>query len=247
MLPALQIGPLSLPTAPLALLLGIWLGLELAEKNAHRCGLSAPVIYNLVLSGIIGAVVGARLSYIITYSHVFLADPLSMLSPNPALLDPWGAALGAGVIALIYAQRRGLPLWRTLDALTPFLQVLMLSIAVMHFASGDAYGAPTSLPWGISLLGEKRHPTQIYEIFAAGAILMLLWPARQLSFKPGQYFLAVICLSALARLVIEAFRADSLLLPYGIRLAQAAAWGVLALGLLALAQRQRAYSTNAAD
>ena len=33
--------------------------------------------------------------------------------------------------------------------------------------SGEAFGAPTSLPWGVPLFGAVRHPTQIYLALAA--------------------------------------------------------------------------------
>ena len=51
---------------------------------------------------------------------------------------------------------------------------------------------------------------------------------------PGQTFLVFIALSSLSRLFIETFRADSHLLPYGLRLAQVIAWFVLAAALAAL-------------
>jgi prolipoprotein diacylglyceryltransferase len=237
MLPYLQIGPLSLPVPALALLLSIWLGLELAEKHANRYGLNPAQIYNLILAGIIGAVIGARLSYVITYSSIFLADPLSILSPNPSLLDPWGAAGGAALSSLIFGQRRRLPLWPTLDALTPFMAVVMVGVGVMHFASGDAFGAPTQLPWGVLLWGEIRHPTQIYEVLAALAITGLWRLSHRASLSSGQTFLAFVALSSLAHLFIEGFRGDSVLLPYGLRLAQVLAWVILAAALYGFSRR----------
>ena len=61
-------------------------------------------------------------------------------------------------------QRRHLPLWRSLNALTPSLSAFPVSVGVAHLSSGDAFGTPASMPWAIELWGARRHPTQVYEI-----------------------------------------------------------------------------------
>ncbi|KPV54953.1 hypothetical protein SE17_00645 [Kouleothrix aurantiaca] len=46
--------------------------------------------------------------------------------------------------------------------------------------SGEAFGLPTSMPWGVPLFGTIRHPTQIY--FALTALIslgILVWLARR--------------------------------------------------------------------
>jgi phosphatidylglycerol:prolipoprotein diacylglycerol transferase len=103
-------------------------------------------------------------------------------------------------------------------------------------ASGNAFGSPTSLPFGIHLWGAKRHPTQIYETLAAVVILGIFWPGRKrfLSWKPGEYFFSIAASAAAARLFLEALRADSVLTQNGFRLVQLAAWMILAICLLAL-------------
>ena len=112
-------------------------------------------------------------------------------------------------------------LWPTLDALTPLLAVMAIALGLSHLASGAAFGATTQVPWGIELWGAKRHPSQVYEILAAVAILLILWPGKWGEQEPaGRYFLLFVTLSALAQLILEAFRGDSLLLPGGWRAAQ---------------------------
>jgi prolipoprotein diacylglyceryltransferase len=104
-----------------------------------------------------------------------------------------------------------LPLWSTLDALTPFFAVFALGLGLAHLASGSAFGKETTLPWGIELWGAVRHPSQVYEILASLLILGLLWFQRA-DARPGLHFLTFAALtSGCASLFLEAFRGDSTL------------------------------------
>jgi phosphatidylglycerol:prolipoprotein diacylglycerol transferase len=148
MLPILQIGPLALPVPPFSLLLALWLGLSLAEKFAPRRSIPADALYNLTFTGLVAGLIGARLGTIFQYPNAFIESPLSLVSLNPGLLDPF-AGFAAGLIGmLVYGQYARLTLWATLDALTPLLAVMAVGFAVAHIASGEAFGAETSLPWG---------------------------------------------------------------------------------------------------
>lgn len=98
--------------------------------------------------------------------------------------------------------------------------------------SGEAFGVPTSLPWGVPLLGAVRHPTQVY--FALAALLSLgalVWLARRRQ-PPGTLIMAYLGLQGLTLLLIEALRADALLLPGGIRAAQVFGLALLLVALL---------------
>jgi prolipoprotein diacylglyceryl transferase len=235
MLPILNIGPLALQTPGLVILIGLWLGLSLAERYSARRGVPPNLLYNLVFVGLVAGVIGARLSYLARYPEAFASSPLSLLSLNPGLLDPNGGLLIAGIAGLIYAQRKGMTLWSTLDALTPLFLVMAIAVGVSHLASGIAFGAVTQAPWSIELWGARRHPSQVYEILAASGILILLWPGRWSETAPhGRYFLLFVALSAAARLFLEAFRGDSVTLAGGWRAAQIAAWLVLAGSLWGL-------------
>ena len=102
-----------------------------------------------------------------------------------------------------------------------------------HLASGSAFGKETSLPWGMKLWGAIRHPSQVYEIFASLLILGLLW-FQKADLQPGIHFLTFTTLSSGARLFLEAFRGDSSLIFNSLRVAQLAAWVVLAISLILL-------------
>lgn len=233
MFPILQVGPLAIQVPGLILLLGIWLGLLLAERYSERRGIDSNTLNTLVFLTLITALVAARLSYVFRYPEFFIENPTSIFSLNPSLLDPVGGAAVGFIFLLIYVYRKKLPFWETLDSLTPFLAVMAVALGLSHLSSGAAYGNATELIWGIELWGVKRHPTQIYETIAALIILAVFWPGRQTwnEINAGIYFLGFTASSATARLLIEAFRADSTLLPAGIRAPQVIAWIIIAFSL----------------
>jgi phosphatidylglycerol:prolipoprotein diacylglycerol transferase len=240
MFPVLQLGPLAIQVPGLMYLLGLWLGLSLAEKFAPKRGLSADALYNLTFTGLIAGLLGARLGTIFQYPGAFIQSPLGLFSLNPGLFDPFGGFAVALIAMLIYGQRKKLSFWPTLDALTPVFALLMVGAALAHAASGQAFGAETTLSWGIELWGATRHPTQFYELGLALVILALLgWKSKDNRLANGALFLLFLALTAGSRLFLEAFHGDSALVFGGIRSAQAVAWVLLAAALIGLDRLER--------
>src|SRR5262245_36700616 len=239
MVPVLQLGSIALPTAPLVLLLGVWAGAWLAEREALRLGLDGDSVARLVLIGLVAGVIGARVGYVVQHLGSYTADSLGVLSPNPATLALAPGLLGGAIAMLIALQRKQLPLWRTLDALAPGLAMLGVAVGVAHLASGDAFGAPAQLPWSIVLWEQARHPSQIYEIIDALAVLAIWRWSRVRHPFDGVSFLLVVALSAAARVFLEAFRGDSWIVPGGLRGGQVVGLAVLALCLAALPRLAR--------
>ncbi len=244
MMPILQIGPLALPLPVLLYIVGVWAGLSLSEKNVHRRNLNQDQVFNLALVAMLTGVAGARLAYVARYSSMFAANPLDIFSRNLGLFDPLSGIVVGVICAAIYAQRKSMPLLPTLDALTPAFAVIAFASNLANIASGEAYGRVTSLPWGIELWGGVRHPSQFYESFAAGLILWRLWPSRAMSTysTAGSYFLTFIAFSAGAKLLLEAYRAESSTLPGGFRSFQVLAWLLLAACLAGLQRLQKRHN-----
>lgn len=238
MLPVIQVGPLVLQTPSLILIAGIWLGLTASERYARRQAYDANRLSDLVLVGLVAGLLGARLSYAALQPAAFAGNLLSVLSPTPTMLDPLGGLVAGILAAVIYAQSKQMPLWQTLDALTPGLAVFFIALGVAHLASGEAFGAKTSLPWGIYLWGEARHPAQIYEILGATVSAVVVYRLHAAKHRPaGVFFLGWTALTALMRIFLEAFRGDSLMWPGDLRPAQIGAWLILAVVLINLGKR----------
>ena len=205
----------------------LWIGLTLAEKRSERHGISKDTLNNITFYSILAYVIGGRVLFALSNLSAFTPSPLSIFSPNPDLFDPASGLITLILVGMIYGQRQKLPLWGTLDALTPLFATLAIGLHLSHLAAGTAFGSPTTLPWGIDLWNATRHPTQIYELIAALIIFGILW-FRKSDLPAGILFLNFTALTAGARLLLEAFHGDSMLVFGEFRLAQVIAWVVLA-------------------
>jgi phosphatidylglycerol:prolipoprotein diacylglycerol transferase len=220
MLPYLSLGPFLLQTSGVALLIGVWIGLSLTEREAVRLQIKPNVVYNMIFLGLVGGIIGARLAYAARYISAYLNNPISLFALNPNTLSPVEGLLIGLLVASIYGWRKGLSLRTTLDALAPGLAVIMVAIGVSHLLSGDAFGSPSLAPWRIYLWNEYRHPAQIYEILAALGVLFIVLKRPIDMPGAGINFLLMVALTAFSRIFLEAFRGDSVIWFGGFRAAQ---------------------------
>jgi prolipoprotein diacylglyceryltransferase len=227
MLPYLSLGPFLLQTPGLALLIGVWIGLSLVEKETLHLKLQKDQINNLVFVGLIAGVVGSRLVYAARFLDIYLDDPLSLFALNPGTLSPSGGILIGLLAAILYGIWKKFPLRKTLDALAPGLVTFMIFQGLAHLLSGDAFGSATDLPWAINLWDENRHPTQIYEILLAVGVFLVIRKRPLGQSGKGTNFLLSVALLSATRLFLEAFRGDSLIWTGGFRAAQLISFSTL--------------------
>lgn len=224
------------PRHMILLVIATWLGLTLAERRTEQYGISKDDLNNITFYGMIAFILGGRLTYILQNFSAFSKSPLGIISINPDLFDPIGALAISFIVVLAYSQRKQLPLWNILDALTLFFAVIAIGLGLSHLAAGTAFGIPTNLPWGINLWNATRHPTQIYDALASFLTLALLWSSK-LNLRSGITFLSFIALTALSQLIIQAFRADTAFIFNGVRQTQALAWVTLILCFILIETR----------
>ncbi len=246
MFPTLTLGPLVIPTAPLTVLIGLWVALAAVERAARVLELDVNQTYGLATTGIIAGFVGARLAFVGLHWPAYQDNLLGILWPINSGYHLLGG-LVAGGLALVYVGRwRRLPAARTLDALTPGVVTGLIFVSLADFLGGPGYGDPTTLPWGISLFGIRRHPVQVYEI-AVGLVALAVWagslPPRG---RDGRLLLSTTATYALGRLLVDAYRANAPLTAEGYHTVQIASLAVALIALILIA-RQAAAATSGDD
>jgi phosphatidylglycerol:prolipoprotein diacylglycerol transferase len=222
MYPLLQIGPLRLSSGGLLLLLSILLGGWLLARVAHTRGgaqlvRQADHCFYPVLAG---AVIGARLWYGLFNLDLYGRNPGLFVALRVSDFAWPGALLGGMLVGSLWCS------WKRFDALALADSAALTLPAVQAIASvglllsGEAFGVPTDLPWGMQLLGAVRHPTQIYLALAALGSLLVMWRLSRRQVPVGTLWVSYLGLQGLTLVLLEALRADSLVLPGGIRAAQ---------------------------
>ncbi len=237
MLPIVQIGGLAIQTPGLVMLIAVWVVLWLGAREARRLGLDGEAVYNAGFVTLIAGLLSARVIYILLHLPAYLANPADIISPDLGSFAPLPGAVVGLIVGAAFVLRRRLPWAPLMDALAPALAAGLALWSIAALLGGTGYGRPADLPWAITLWGARRHPTQVYEFLAALAILAVLWRVRKRQAYPGQAFLLFVALYGGARLFLEAFRADSWLLPGGLRGAQVLGLAAVVVVLTIMAQR----------
>jgi phosphatidylglycerol:prolipoprotein diacylglycerol transferase len=244
MFPVIQVGPFSVQASGFLLLLGLWSGLGLSSRYSRNLNVSASKLEGLVLYSILAGIIGARLFYVLRYPQIITKSPLSIFSLNPTMFDGTAGILVAVLTLLIIIQRRKMDLWQILDGITPLLSVISLSLALTHLASGSVYGIPTKMPWGITLWNEIRHPTQIYEIVLAGLVFFILWSSYRKGVDAwipthiqGLHFLTFAVFTAISWIIVDTFRADTVLIFNRIHLLHIFLLGTIIILIALIEQR----------
>jgi prolipoprotein diacylglyceryltransferase len=152
----------------------------------------------------------------------------------------YGALASALIFTRLYTKNWKMAPWGALlDAHAAPLLVGYAIAMIGALLHGLFTGRPTSVPWGVDMFLEHRHPAQLYLAAAALAILGILRAQRDQLLAPGTLFVLAIFLQAVARFVVDFF-VDAPALAGPLTLGQVAS-GLVALGtvvLLARLQRQ---------
>lgn len=218
---AFHIGSLAIHWYGVLVAAGFLAGLWTASRRGARRGIRPEQILDAGVWIIIGAVVGARALYAVSYWDRLMQSPTFPRLPWAEVfmiqkggLVFYGGLIGASLATLLYAWKNRLPLWRLADTLAPSIALGYVPGRLGCLMNGCCYGKPTDLPWGIHFpaghdsYGHAVHPTQIYDALLSMALyLFLAWLYRRRRFE-GQTFAAYLICYAITRSIVEAFRGD---------------------------------------
>ncbi len=213
---AFEIGGVAIYWYGILTAAGFFVAFWTASRRASREGLSSAAIADLAPWLIGGAIVGARLLYVISYwREEFAGKPISeifMLRRSGLVF--YGGLIGASLATIFYARFKRLPLWKIADVIAPSIALGHAFGRIGCLMTGCCYGRPTQWPWAIHFpadhwtRGVGVHPTQIYEsALNFGLFLGLTALYRRKRFD-GQIFAAYLIAYAVLRVVVELFRGD---------------------------------------
>ena len=217
-----SIGSFTLHTYGLLVASGIFLGIYTATRLAPRAGLESDVFWNLGVYVALAGLVGSKLMMLVFDWRYYAEDPSRFFSLST--LQAGGSILGGLVAAflvaavVLYREKVSFPLAG--DVAAPGIAVGQAVGRMGCFAAGCCWGKPTEVPWAVTFTNEYSaqvvgvplnvalHPTQLYEVFLSGSILVvLLWMWKRRRFN-GQIFASYLLLYPVARFGLEFFRND---------------------------------------
>ena len=220
MLPTLNIGSFVFPTAGLVYIFGTWLGLSLVERTAKKIGVDAEVSYGLAVTAVLVGFIGARLTFVVQYWPAFQESPLNIIWPLTSGFNIAGGLFFGVAGGFFYGRYKQVSWPITLDALVPGMVFGLMIVSLADFLAGPGLGTLTSIPWGISQYGIRRHPVQIYELLVGAAALLVWWRTIEKRTYAGQLFLLTTAVYAAGRLFTDAFRDNAWTTNNGLHIVQ---------------------------
>jgi len=223
------IGTFEIRFYGIVLMLGAVMGTWLATREAKRRGYDPEIVWDLFVYLLVGGIVGARIWHILTPSPAsglttawYFSHPLDMINLRSGGLGIPGAVI-AGVITLFfYSRNRGIIFSEWVDILAPSLALGQAIGRWGNFFNQELYGAPTNLPWGISIDEAHRlagysnveyyHPLFLYEsIWNLGNMFLLIWISRRYAdrLKNGDIFLVYLIVYPVGRFLLDFLRLDA--------------------------------------
>ena len=181
---ALQLGPLSVHWYGIGYVVSIlfawWYSKRLVANPALWANGQPPIkpldLDDFVTWAAIGVVLGGRIGYILFYDFSrFAADPLSMFALWNGGMSYHGGMLGTILAMVLYARKRGIPVWSLLDTVAAGVPFGLGVGRLTNFVNGELWGRQTDVPWAFQLPnGEVRHASQLYEALLEGLVLFLV-------------------------------------------------------------------------
>lgn len=246
---AIQLGPLAVHWYGVLAALGFYAGLFTAARRARKSGVSDEDVWAMGTWLVVGALVGARIWYVVSYwKEEFAQRPiLEAFMIHHGGLVFYGGLVGAFFSCYLFVRQHRLPPWKVADIMAPSILLGHAFGRVGCLMHGCCFGHACELPWAIHfpLTHETRgagvHPTQLYEAglnLLVSTLLALWYPRRRFD---GQIFGAYLCAYAVLRSFVEMFRGDYAVRYVGGALTPAhlVSLVILGLGLVLLAVRSR--------
>lgn len=129
-------------------------------KRWKLTGYSEDSFYTFLYAGLGGAVIGGRLSAFIFWEpKYFYHDPLAFFRVWEGGISVSGGVVVGVLAGVIVCKVKKLKFWGLMETTAPAILLGQALGRIGCFLNGDAFGAPTSLPWGVRF---RRYSTDLF-------------------------------------------------------------------------------------
>lgn len=211
--PVIPIGDFEIPVYPLAHSLGYVAAGIIILIEARRRKADLNIIYNTLLLGFVGAIVGARIGGMLTNPDFFLSNPREIINLGSGGWTESGGFVLSMILMFGYLYKKKFSSLAFFDMAAP---ALSLRFAISRFGCGavhDHIGKVMQhpFPWGVEYEGVVRHETGLYSLVSNAVIFLILWNLRKRMKTRGMLFVTYLVLYSISVFIIRFFRAENLL------------------------------------
>lgn len=162
------------------------------------------------------SIISARIYYILFNLDYYISYPEQILNLKAGGLAIYGGIIGGGITCYIFCKKRKINILDLFDYIVPCLALGQAIGRWGNFINIEAYGSITNVPWRMGVFEAEKyievHPTFLYESLVTFLLFILLTSISNKRKYKGQITLIYLTIYSFARMIIEGFRIDSLML-----------------------------------
>lgn len=211
-------GPLWVQGYGVMIVLGFLLFLFLAYRDVRRSEIvCSDTFFNTIFVGLLSAMVGGRLLYMITEWKSFSNPWLEIFFVWDGGFVVLGSIIGVILVVPIYLKLHKVLVLEFLDLISQYVPLLQAVARFGCLLAGCCYGRAVenflfsitfNNPDGLAPLNVSLHPTQIYMSLLSFLIFWALFGLRKFLQKPGQLACVYLILESIARVGVDFLRGD---------------------------------------
>ena len=219
---AFSIGGFEIKWYGIIIAVGFLLAFLYVSKNAKKLNVDMDKLFDVIVVGLIGAIVCARLYYVIFYpGDKFIKNPMEIFNIRDGGIGIYGGIIGAFLVGFIMLKIKKMNALAVFDLISIAFLIGQCIGRWGNFVNQEAFGGATDAVWGMhsavteSLVpGANVHPSFLYEsiLCARGFVLLHIFTMKYRRYD-GQTFLLYIAWYGAVRFFVEGTRIHSLLIP----------------------------------
>ena len=186
----IELGPLSISPHGMGIAAGFLVGARLLLPRTRQLGVGDDDVYSMLSRAAIGAIVGARVAYVVNHASDFhsLVDVLKVWEGGISLL---GGFFGAILFTMPAMRRRRLSFWKLMDACAPGMALGVVVGRIGDLVVADHLGKTTDFFLGYvcppasvdtaspCVAGTVVHQTALYDLLLTIPLLVVLLRLRR--------------------------------------------------------------------
>ena len=229
-----NIGPLTVYSYGLMLVLAFALGTFLAVIEAKKEKIDPEIIFNFTFTGFVFGILGSRLFYVIENLGFYIREPLEIIMLQRGGLSWFGGLMLGAFSGIMYLKNKKQDVYKILDLIAPFIALAQAIGRIGCLLNGCCYGK--SSPSGIYFSNQEAFliPTQAYSSLLLIIIFIALRFFQDRPHKLGQIFFIYLLLYSVKRFFIEFWRADNPVIFAGLTLFQILSIVIFCISLVKL-------------
>jgi len=222
-----KIGPLNISPHGVGIAVGFLCGARLMLPEANRKGIRDEQVYALLTRAAIGAIIGARLAYVINHASDY-SSPLEIFKVWHGGISLLGGIAGAILLALPKMRSERLSFWKVMDAAAPGIALGVIIGRIGDLIVADhlgkrtsfflgykcpAFNVPTASPCAPTHLTDRTvgavvHQTALYDFISTIFLLIVLLRLRRKPRYDGFLILVFAVWYGAMRIVEDFLRED---------------------------------------